>query len=38
MSGDFVVITLTLAYTWKGDSPVSSGEIASVLTDDDGTN
>jgi hypothetical protein len=36
MSGDFVVITF--AYTWKGDSPVSSEEIARVLTDADGTN
>jgi hypothetical protein len=35
MSGDFVVITF--AYTWKGDSPVSSREIARVLTDGDGT-
>ena len=38
MSGDCVVMTLTFAYTWKGDSPVSSGEIARVLTDGDGTN
>jgi hypothetical protein len=36
MSRDFVMITF--AYTWKGDSPVSSGEIARVLTDGDGTN
>jgi Domain of unknown function (DUF4352) len=35
MSGDFMVISF--AYTWKGDSPVSLGEIPWVLTDGDGT-
>jgi hypothetical protein len=35
MSGDFMVVSF--AYTWKGDSPVSLGEIPWVLTDGDGT-
>ena len=35
MSGDFLVISF--AYTWKGDSLVSLGNIPWVLTDGDGT-